>query len=62
MAENPYKSQKSLKIDNTKQETTDNGPHRGGNKYNQMKVVEGFIVHNPIPGHTQKKNINVDKK
>ena len=36
---------------------TEKGPHGGGTQYNQAKVAKGFMVHSPITGHTQKKNI-----
>jgi len=39
-------------------ENTTKGGHAGGeNKYNQMKLGKGFMVHDPRPGHSHKKNI-----
>ena len=38
---------------------TDKGPHGGGHSYLEGgKIVnQQFVVNQPIPGHTQKKNI-----
>jgi hypothetical protein len=52
---------KAVKLDG-QQKTTDDGPHRGGNKYNQMTLGQGFLLQTPINGHTQKPNIKVPKK
>jgi len=49
------KSQKPVKDATT--QTTKKGPHGGGNKYQQMKLGAGFMVHDNKPGHSQKKNV-----
>jgi hypothetical protein len=45
----------------TKQQKTFTGPHGGGTAYNQLSVGTEFAVHNPIPGHTQKQNVEIKK-
>lgn len=45
----------------TKAKTTFAGPHGGGTAYNQLSMGNNFMVHDPIPGHTQKKNVEVKK-
>lgn len=45
------------KPEGTKQKTTHEGPHGGGNKYHQAKISNEFMVHKPIIGHTQKNNL-----
>lgn len=57
MADNPYKPGK-VKLDNVKAAKTNDGPHRGGNKYNQMAVSQGFMLQKPIKGHTQEQNLD----
>lgn len=47
--------------DNTKQQKSFAGPHGGGNTFHQLTIGRDFAVHDPIPGHTQKKNIETIK-
>ena len=48
---------KNQVLSNTNQQTSTDGPARGGNKYNQMKLGEGFMVQKPLAGHAQQKNV-----
>lgn len=48
--------------DGTKQQKTFAGPHGGGIAYNQLSVGNDFAVHNAIPGHTQKQNVEISKQ
>jgi len=50
---------KPITPDGTKQQKTFAGPHGGGNAYHQLSVGTNFAVHDAIPGHTQKKNVEV---
>lgn len=57
MADN-YPSKKGNKIQtgDADKKKSDKGPHGGGNSYNQAKIAKGFLKHDSIPGHSQKKN------
>ncbi|MCK9557555.1 MAG: hypothetical protein M0R50_05890 [Candidatus Cloacimonetes bacterium] len=52
---------KPITPDGTKSKKTFAGPHGGGTAYNQLAVGNNFAVHDSIPGHTQKKNVEVIK-
>lgn len=41
---------------------TAKGAHGGGTAYHQLTLGKGFLKTDPIPGHTQKKNVDTDKK
>lgn len=49
---------KPIAPDGTKQQKTAKGPYGGGNTYHKLSVGNNFAVHNAIPGHTQKKNVD----
>jgi hypothetical protein len=52
---------KPITPDGTKSKKTFAGPHGGGTAYNQLSVGNSFAVHDSIPGHTQKKNVEIIK-
>lgn len=51
--------QKSHRPKGVSENTTEKGPHGGGTKYldGGKLVNSSFTVMQPIPGHTQKKNV-----
>ncbi len=55
--EYPKMPSKPVKPENSTQKKTAEGPHGGGNQYNQAKLGSGFMVHDPISGHEQKSNL-----
>lgn len=61
MLEQSKMPSKPVTPDDTKQQKSFVGPHGGGTAYHQLSVGNNFAVHDSIPGHTQKQNVEIAK-